>query len=876
MKEQTMKNIAAVGIATLAVGATSTQVKAEELQPAQVSSVPTTESSVQGQVVTQGQVDTAKANLDTVTTQVEQAQVDVNQAQSVVDNTQNETNQAQNALVEAQMAVEKATPEAIAAQENEVAQAENLVSVAESAVVPAQEEVVKAQEKVTAQETVVKKEESKAVAAQSDVVSAQQAVKQAQSNLDGTGQAQAVAEKEAATTTKQEAETRVVQTETKLEQAKVADANRQGEIEKAEAKAAETKQALTVATAKLEEARTSAQQAQASEDAKLAELNALKSEIANENIIPLPAGYVETLKAYIENPSQELSDKLLELGKEAYAYYGITEDISDGKVVELGEFSDYDKSREVDPTNLTFDQRLELAQYYVKLTNPIRKAFGAKELVVASDVMEAAQYVSERTTKFGHDLPLQIAYSNSKYGYKAINENLGYHSYKYYTTEKYAMSTLKGDILKNSMTFLFNDWRSNWGHAKLMINPDLSYFGFATNSVRDISTMDYALRYNYTKEMTRQYYKGGKITEYPTPLIEDKAAQLQTVQAVYTAAVVANAKARLALDDAKSAYNVADNANSRVQTELAQIKFAGLLTQAAQAEYDAAKMALNQAKERVTKAEKALANLTADVKTKQEALATAKANLKEKEVALTAAQAKRDAEKAELAKLVDDVAQAEQGLKVVQDGVVKAKANLQSAKAELDKLKNAEKNLQTAKEKLAAKMDALSIAKATLGDKIIILNDLLAKKEITQKEYDALMAQYTLQLEAERLAKLEEKRVALEKQGETPIPVKDDKGVVVDYTTKKELDAKKVSIQGKKSIVMSKTGLTYAQTNPADYKVLVAKVDKAMTASSAKSETKQIAGATLPATGSTDSPALIALGAGLTSLGLAGARRRKS
>lgn len=875
MKEQTMKNIAAVGIATLAVGATSTQAKAEELQPAQVSSVPTTEASVQGQVVTQDQVNTAKANLDTETTQVEQAQADVNQAQSVVDNTQNETNQAQNALVEAQIAVEKATPEAIAVQENEVAQAENLVSVAESAVAPAQEEVVKAQEKATAQETVVKQEEGKVAVAQADVVSAQQVVNQAQSNLDGTGQAQVVAEKEAAATAKQEAETRVAQTEAKLEQAKVADANRQGELDKGEAKAAETSRALTTATTKLEEAKTSAQQAQATEDAKLVELNALKSEVANENIIPIPAGYVETLKAYIANPSQELSDELLKLGREAYAYYGITEDVSDGKVVKLGEFSDYDKSREVNPTNLTFDQRLELAQYYVKLTNPIRKAFGVKELVVSSDVMEAAQYVSERTTKFGHDKPLKDTYAKSKYGYRAIGENMSYHAQDY-TAERYTMSTLKGDILENSMSFLFRDWRSNWGHAKLMTSPDLSYFGFATNSVRDISTMDYALRYNFVSEEAHQNYKGGTITKYPASSTEDKAAQLQTVQAVYTAAVVANVKAKSALDDAKNIYNVADNANNQAQTELAQLKSADLLTPAAQAEYDAAKVALNQVTERVAKAEKALANLTADVKTKQEALATAKANLKEKEVALAAAQAKRDAEKAELAKLVDDVAQAEQGLKAAQNGVVKAKANLQSAKSELDKLKNAEKNLQVAKEKLGAKMDALSVAKATLGDKIIILNDLLAKKEITKKEYDTLMAQYTLQLEAERLAKLEEKRVALEKQGEVPVAVKDDKGVVVDYTTKKELDAKKVSIQGKKSIVMSKTGLTYAQTNPADYKVLVAKVDKAMTGSSVKSETKQTAGATLPATGSTDSPALIALGAGLTSLGLAGARRRKS
>lgn len=894
MKEQTMKNIAAVGIATLAVGATSTQVQADELQPVPAS-MAAVETTVKTQVVTQGQVDTAKANLDTVTAQAEQAQTDVNQAQSIVDNVQNETNQAQNALVEAQIAAEKATPEVITAQENEVAQAENLVSVAESAVAPAQEEVAQAQEKVTAQETVVAQEENKVVTAQADVVSAQKEVAQAQSNLDGTGQAQIVAEKEAATTAKQEAETRVVEAEAKLEQAQADDeklmAERklaQNNVDSAQSKWVETKNQLIDAQDKLSKVESNKEQAQREVASVKALVTRLEEGAQVKNIIQFPAGYAEALKKYEETRSEADRQALKELGekaKELNDYGEYVSRIDNGIPVNSNGFRNYRddimaKAEFVpDARKLSESQRTELTKFAVELLNQIRQELGTPEVFANKSAIEFANEVANKSdnTTATHD-GVVITEVAKKYGLSTfmnynIYENLG--TNQFVQTSDLTINDIKRGVYETILGMMFDDDNSFWGHATALggvRNDKQSKYigiGISTSSVflKYFGTM--AGRTHILSVADEQILDATKFDANANLPVASLEEELKVAKKELTVKQQVLAEVSEQYDEAQSLTAVAEANQAQASTDLskAQTVFSSLQAQVlklpqAEKDLDATQVVLTKATERVARAEKALANLTLDVKAKQDNLAQAKANLKAKEEALSTVKTKLSEEQTELARLKTSVANAEAKLQQAKDGVKQAKANLVSAQKELDGLKNAEKNLEAAKVKLAEKLDALTVSKTSLANKVSILNDLLKQKEITKAIYDELLARYELQVEAERLVKLEAKRVALEKQGEVAVAVKDDKGQVVDYVSKK---AKPVN----------QVGMTYAQVNSADYQVLVAKVEKAMTGSSAKSAIKQGTEATLPATPSQENLALLAIGVGMTGLGLAGLGKKR-
>lgn len=906
MKEQKMKTIAALGVTTLAVGATTTQVQAEEVAPASTPVV-TSEATSQTSLVTEQQVKQAEGNLNTANEAVASAQADVTKAESVVTTTQNETNQAQNELVNAQMAADKATPEVITAQETEVQDASNLVSVAESAVAPAQEQFQQAQDKVVEQEGVVKQEEKAVATAQADVNTAQQAVNQAQDVLNGTGQAQAIAEKTAADESKREAEVQVTQAEQAVENAKVTD--KALEVDKvkvseqlatAQTQWNETNEKLVSAKSNLSSVESQKNNAESEVVIAKEVVDRLESNSEVKNTILFPEGYAEALKNYEKTKSTTSRQVLFDLGEQAKVLNGYAKytEIYDSNPIKVGGYTNYKSSKQDENelvsngVELTESQRLELTKFTVELVNQFRQVLGMPLVVVNYSAIDFANGVANNSNKDNHDgVVISSEAANrglNTYGSMDVNyyENLAVSGY-FYKSSSLNLNDVKRGIYNSVLNMMFNDEVSNWAHATSLggVREDKSkYMGV------DISYNDRIK--NFWGQSTGRIHILGvsegdvldanKFNTVANLPISDSQEALTIAKTNLVSKQTRLAELTKQYDVAKALVSVAEanhkqSEQTLIATRSAQESIQNKALQTPQAEQNLklAQANLVKANERVAVAELALSNLTADVKTKQEAFEKAQANLKAKQEVLAKAQSTLNVEQTDLTRLKEEVAQAEVKLQQAKDGVAKAKTNLKSAQAELDKLKNADKNLQAAKEKLAAKMEALTVAKTTLADKVAILNDLLAKKEISQKEYDALMAKYQVQLEAERLAKLEEKRVALEKQGEEPVAVKDDKGVVVDYTTQKELDAKKAPVQGKQSVIMNKTGLTYAQINPADYQVLVAKVEKAMTGSSAKSAIKQGTEATLPATPSQENLALLAIGVGMTGLGLAGLGKKR-
>lgn len=808
------------------------------------------EEKVPTKEVTKGQVDEAKDKLDKSTQAVEEAQAKKDQAQAKKDQAQTEKDNAQSGVDKAQKIKDKATPENIEKQNQEVANARTGKVNAEKQEENAKNDLDKANQVAADQEKVVKKSADKVASAENEVKDAQTNVDSAQAILDGTGQAKVVEEKENAETFQKQAQEQLTSAERALELAKSDDKNLaaaissvQNELTEASKVVASTESKLTDTTNKADQAQTALGKAQDTFTLAEGSYKAI-------NTIQLTDAYVNALKDYATNPYHPVNQ---EAQWQAHYDKAVKTLIAEQKPnINLNSFKSNvnDKAISVDANNLTTEQMTELSLFASDLLNQIRERFGTPKTVVTKGMLQVADEVTDGYVADdwgfgkGHD---SKAVNNvaRKYGLPTYEDDTHQYLENLNSSNNgdkiHTMDDAKKWVYESLYKLMFSDWE--WEHAQNLAG---------LSSARGATKEYFGLDISKTLERTSVHFltvsdnqvTGNMLDKTEVPNNSTAESIVKAYNAANSAllnAQTVNSQAQREKTNASLANIKAKGEQEAIQKRLDALKATPLKTPTAQSKLEQAQDILANANTRLKNAKKALDALTADVKLKQDNLAKAKEVLAQKERNLTNAKNNLATEQDKLLKLKQLVQIAENNLELAKEKVAQATKMLEEAKSDLESLLNAEPNLAKAKKVLSEKETILNQKVTALKEAQAILDKLLQEKKLDQNAYDKLFALYSAQVEAKRLADLEEKRKELEHLGYKPVPVVDGKGNVVDY-------------KAEKVTVGTKDDKTYQA--PAK-------------ATNAKAEPKK----QLPNTGTKESGLLALLGAGVGLLALAGKRK---
>ncbi|HFI0579103.1 TPA: SEC10/PgrA surface exclusion domain-containing protein [Streptococcus suis] len=443
-------------------------VSAEEVATQEVAttteSVVVSEDVAQPVEVTQADVDTAQVQVTELTNQVTAQEDVVAQVSVQVDD------------------LSAVTPEVVAELETATAKAEETVVQAETNVSTAEQSVTSAQEVVTTQEGIVAEAEKAVEVANTTVANAEKAVTDAQANVDGLknidetltqAQATVVADEKAVEVATAQVDTIKVAEQDKAQ----AIATQEGIVAEAKSTVDTKSQALATVKSELVTATNKVTETKSTLDALTAQATGEETQLT----IPISAEYVNTLKAYIAGGSRstELSNRLKELGAEAYKQVGVTSmNVLDGQLVKFQDtdwilkYSDYDNSRRVEIGNLTDAQRSELNDYFLAIVKPVREAFGVSEFKTSDKMVEMASVLDSRTNTslMGHDTTTQRQVAK-EFGLRKILDNVGYVGGNEGVE---TMATLKRDIFGQAMLMLYVDDHARWGHARWWMRTSIT------------------------------------------------------------------------------------------------------------------------------------------------------------------------------------------------------------------------------------------------------------------------------------------------------------------------------------------------------------------------------------------------------------------
>lgn len=784
-------NLTVGGAAVIGLGLVSTVGHADETPavtaPKQLQSFT---SEVSGIIVTREQVDEAKDKLDKSTQAVDNAQAKKDQAQSEVDKVQSEVDQAQSEADKAQAIKDKATPRNIEKQKQEVTDAEAAKYKAEKQEKNTKNDLDKAEQVAQDQEKVVKKSEDNVASAEKEVKDAQTSVDNAQAILDGTGQAEVIAEKENAEWEQKQAQNKVQEKSDELLQAKSHDDQLQQKIVEVQKQVENSHSLVLTTNIALDKASETANQTQLALNKVQSEFSDAEAKYNSINTLQISDSYVEALKSYVNNPYSILEQEAL-WDKHNAEYQRKLEQVNQENV-ELNQFKSNKKDQQisVDPNNLTKEQQMELAFFASDLLNQVRQRFGTNKTVVSKGMLDVAKkvtdgYVSDNW-KFGADHDKKVINDVAReYGLPSSKNNSSQYLENMYGVnsgdEIHTMDDAKHFIYKSIVKFLFNGLE--WQHAESITglsqtsSGNKDYFGFSL-SKREGVTSSHWLTVADTKVSGTKLDK----TEFSNP------NSAEALTRAYKTAVVSlglaqknNLDAQTDLRKAQTEYDTALSAEEQVKEEFSRLKATQLQTPTAQRDFEKAQDTLANANKRLENAKKALDALTADVKIKQQNLEKAKQELADKQTNLTNAKNNLATENAKLEELQSLIKIAEKNLTLSKKKVAQVTKTLENAKADLENLLNAEPNLVKAKKILTQRETTLDQEVTALKEVQANLDKLLQEQKINQEAYDKLFALYSEQVEAKRLADLEAQKQAILTAGETPLEVYDETGKLVSY-----------------------------------------------------------------------------------------------
>ncbi|MBY4967238.1 SEC10/PgrA surface exclusion domain-containing protein [Streptococcus suis] len=726
-------------------------VKAEEVATTDVATtteaVAVSEEVAQPVEVTQADVDTAQAQVTELTTQVTAQEEVVAQV---------------SAQVEELSAV---TPEVVAELETATVKAEETVAQAETNVATAEQSVAPAQEAVTAQGGIVAEAEKTVAEANTTVENAEKAVTEAQAEVDGLQNIDETLKEAQATVVADEKAVEVATTQ--VDNIKVAEQDKAQAIATQEGIVSEAKTTLDTKSQALATAKTELATATNKVTETKATLDALNTQTAGEETqltIPVSAEYVNTLKEYIAGGSRStaLSNRLKELGAEAYKQVGVTSmDVLDGQMVKFNRtdwilrYSDYDKSRRVEVGNLTDAQRTELTDYFLTIIKPVREAFGVSEYKTSAKMNEIASALDSRTNTsiYGHDTTTQRQVAK-EFGLSWVLDNVGYPSSDEGVE---TMATLKRDVFSQAMLMLYDDSHANWGHANWLVKNDYNY------TVIGVTDSTISSRPNVARKLHVIFTKGTEMAKLQDSNVRTAPASATDTQAT-------------ALANAKTAYNTALAQQTTASQKVSAIEFE---LQNAQFAYNSAKAELDRLKSgtsNLADAERTLAEATARLSASRQKLVEVQAtynNLKVKEAEakqtladaqktldtaeITQAQAvaRLDSEKVTLATLQGKLATAQGILDKARSTYAEAVQVRDELKVKLETARNAGTALAQAKVDLEVAETRLADLKVALGQAEANLTYLRSLLPITSKGEPAYHELPTLEIPKELLDKAE-------------------------------------------------------------------------------------------------------------------------
>ncbi|WP_099831539.1 SEC10/PgrA surface exclusion domain-containing protein [Streptococcus suis] len=760
-----------------------------------------------------------QAVVDATAQDATNAQADADTANQDVTTAQADVNTATQAVSDAEANAANATPANIAA--NQADQTANLAdqdaNATETDEVNA--EIASQNQTVADAQTAVDTAQAEKDAADANVTAKEADVKSAQDALSGTGLAEAQANLDNASKAVTDANANVDTATQAFEDAKKADANRDAKIKAAETEVAVKSDAVDTAKAKLTAAQN---ESKTTTDALNKTNDAVKT--ASDALANVDTVTIADLTQFKADKAEGDSDFMTDSGAT----------VIEQSTVSIGKDS---KSVIVDIDNLTNEQKISASQLYVQGLTQIRQALnGLTSTAVTQAAIDLAQLRADQYEARGTN-PL----TDGHIGAGAENLiRLG--SKSTIQTEEDLKRAVYNALLGTS----FADAPSNWGHLRANLN-------FANNIGIAIANIngDYWLVVAFTND-------GTPITNPNDPATLQ--ATLTQAQAALTAAQTASDDAKAKLTQASSDYATALELKTQAEKTLADATATPLQTQVAENNLRLATIALQNAETRKADAQKAVDNFSANLAEKKAALDTAKADLATAQATATAKAEALETAKANLAKqqgTLDSLNKDKDALLAEKDRLVEEAKALAE---ELDSYMNAPARLADAQATLTEKQAALTEAQAkaaTAQDKLETVTAKLAREQATLAE---------LQAEYDKLKDLEDKAkdnaIATLPDGTIVAVPKDaptaaekpaiDVDAVKDAITKGQdvtvVDGKVVVTTPQAGVTVTPQGITYSRVERAK---------------------------TLPNTGEQTSLLALAGVAVLSSLGLAGARRRK-
>ena len=788
MMKEVKKVLLAGAIATVAVGATN-QASAEELKPSEPNSGNQQKTAAK-KTVTETDVAISQANVDQANTVVKKHEEIVNTAQNEVNAAEKVVDEATEIVTQAEKVVNEATTKNIQDAKDDVSAKEIAEKKAQKELSSAEKQQKLAEKNVTDQEANVKKATRKLDAKTKEVTDAEQIVAEKQAILDGTGAAGIVANAEAAERNLEMSEKTESQARQDLELAKKEDEQRASKLEEAEA-------TRLVKAQELDQATTQATNAENQYQVAKENLSKVQSILDSFTTISItyPAGYVEALKAYFNNPTEENSNKLQEIAKRGMTAAGFSS--PDGGETYYGnptspfKQSEADKKTVIaDVNHLSAEVQDELAIFNAHLINDFRRLMGTDDIpvLVNRDMQKVAQKASQLSTnQYGHDLDAlntvakEVGLNQGNQGLLA--ENIGFQN----ADDVVTLADLKQQAYNNMVMMLFYDKHADWGHALNFAGLDrksvtLQYIGVATRKT-DLGLI--AMHYVGTDSKTIDLLKNGFHQEVKIDTKNNLASFQERIQLArnsvaqaqdtYDTAETNRKDAQARKEQAQTEYTQAEVTAQNAVTNRNDIQNIALKTPEAEAKLKQAEANLEKAGLENKQAQEALEQLNADVQNKREALALAKDKLAEKQTeweslneALTAEKEALFAKQGELTRIKELVLSRQALLSESTEALKASKERVEVLQNAPQLLENAKVNLESAQEVLKEKKSVLELALAKLeAAKVEQRKVLEAHKELLSAYRDYLEAQQ----EIEHQKELTVQKASIEQAGTHSTPV---------------------------------------------------------------------------------------------------------
>ena len=804
MMNEVKKFMLASAIATAAVGVT-TQASAEEVKPAEPISGSQQKTATQ-KTITETDIVISKANVEQASSVVETQEEIVKTAQNEVNDAEKVVEEATEAVTQAEKVVQEATPKNIQDAKEDVSAKEVAEKKAQEELSSAEEEQKLAENNVTDQEANVTEATRKLADKTEEVTDAEQIVAEKQAILDGTGVAGIVANAEATKRNLEMSEEAESQAREDLKLAKKADDQRASELKQAEDEVTTTEATRLVKAEKLDQATTHATNVE--NQYRVAKENLSKAQSILDSLtttsITYPAGYVEALKAYFNNPTEENSNKLQEIAKKGMTAAGFSS--PDGGETYYGNLtspfnqSEADKKTVIaDVNHLSAEVQDELAIFNAHLINDFRQLMGTDDIpvLVNRDMQKVSQKATQLSTnQYGHDLDAlntvakEVGLNQGNQGLLA--ENIGFQN----ADDVVTLADLKQQAYNNMVMMLFYDKHADWGHALNFAGLDrksvtLQYIGVATRKT-DLGLV--AMHYVGTDSKTIDLLKNGFHQNVKIDTKNNLASLQERIQVARNSVAQAqdtydtvetNRKdAQARKEQAQTEYTQAEVTAQNAVTNRNDIQNIALKTPEAEAKLKKAEANLEKAGLENKQAQEALEQLNADVQNKREALALAKDKLAEKQTewkslneALTAEKEALITKQGELTRIKELVLNRQALLSEITEALKASKERVEILKNAPQLLENAKINLEAAQEVLKGKKSVLELALAKLETAKAEQRKVLeAHKELLSAYRDYLEAQ----LEIERQEKLAAQKASIELAGGHPIPLFQN-GKIVKY-----------------------------------------------------------------------------------------------